>query len=110
MSDVISSDCRQKVGVVALRFLPWLLLASAVVCLSAWPCWVVWGLPVAESQAAQVREGMTREQVRFLVEQPAPVVAYPDGSESWIYQRGTLTVFIVRFSPQGAVTSSGFKW
>ena len=90
---------------------PKLLLAGAlsvVVCLGAWLCWFLCGLPVPESMAAQVCEGMTRGQVRSLLGEPESVAASPDGSECWIYHRHTLTVFIVNFSPTGAVTCSGF--
>jgi hypothetical protein len=89
---------------------PKLLLAGAlsVVCLGAWLCWFMLGSPVAASRAAQVREGMTREQVRALLGRPKSVAASWDGSESWVYDRHTLTVFLVRFSPAGAVTSTDF--
>jgi hypothetical protein len=90
---------------------PKLLLAGAlsvVVCLGAWLCWFMLGSPVAGSRAAQVREGMTRDQVRALLGRPKFVAASPDGPESWVYDRHTLTVFLVRFSPTGAVTSTDF--
>jgi outer membrane protein assembly factor BamE (lipoprotein component of BamABCDE complex) len=68
--------------------------------------WFSEGHGASLSRLAQVRPGMTNDQVSAILGRPGTINREIDGSESWYYTRGTFCQVKVYMSSQGLVSET----